>query len=128
MKKIKETPSPLLNRTRVEYLVEHFQKSTPKKDDLKKTLSQELKVPEDTIHLKHIFSHFGSSKSKIIADIYKSKEDLKKYVKIKVKKKSEGEGSATPSGEAPKQEAKPAESAPAKEEPKKEEKPKEEKK
>lgn len=103
MKKLKETTSPLLNRTRVEFEIEHFQKPTPKKADLKTQLAKELKVAEDTIHLKHIFSHFGSSKSKIIAEIYKTQEDLKKYVKIKKKKK---ESEAPKSEEKPKEEIK----------------------
>ncbi|MAG45700.1 MAG: hypothetical protein CMH63_02940 [Nanoarchaeota archaeon] len=120
MKKLKETPSPLINRTRVEYEIEHFQKSTPKKDDLKAQLAKELKTQEDTIHVKHIFSHFGSSKSKIIADIYKTKEDLKKYVKIKKKKVAEGEQPAAPAQPVEKKEVAPKEE--------KKEAPKEEKK
>jgi ribosomal protein S24E len=114
MKKLKETPSPLINRTRVEYEIEHFQKSTPKKDDLKAQLAKELKTQEDTIHVKHIFSHFGSSKSKIIADIYKTKEDLKK------KKVAEGEQPAAPAQPVEKKEVAPKEE--------KKEAPKEEKK
>jgi ribosomal protein S24E len=102
-----------LNRTRVEYEIEHFQKSTPKKDDLKAQLAKELKAQEDTIHVKHIFSHFGSSKSKVVAEVYKTKEDLKKYVKVKKKKSTEGE-------------AKPAQPAEKAAPEKKEEAPKEE--
>ena len=54
MKKLKETISPLLNRRRVEYEIEHFQKSTHKKDDLKAQLAKELKIAEDTIYLQNL--------------------------------------------------------------------------
>lgn len=100
MKKLKETTSPLLNRTRVEYEIDHFQRATPKKDELKKQLAAELKTPEDSIYLKHVYSHFGLSKSKIVADVYKSKQDLEKYTKIKKKVKKEA------AVKAPKPEAK----------------------
>ena len=75
--------------------------------------AEELKAQEDTIHVKHIFSHFGSSKSKVVAEVYKTKEDLKKYVKVKKKKSTEGE-------------AKPAQPAEKAAPEKKEEAPKEE--
>ena len=97
MKKLKETQSPLIHRTQVEFETEHFQKSTPKKVDVIKSIASNLKVAEDLIHVKKIIARFGSTKSKIIADIYKSKEDFKKYAKIGKKEKTQ---------EAPKEEVK----------------------
>jgi len=88
MKKLKETFSPLIHRTEITMEVEHFQKATPKKTEMTKSLASELKISEDLIHIKKIITHFGSKKSKIIADVYKSKEELKKYANIGKKEKA----------------------------------------
>ena len=99
MKKLKQTESQFLNRTEVVYEVDHFQKPSPKNDDVRKSLASELKVDESLIDLKHVYSNFGSSKSKIIADIYKNKEDMQRFVKLKKQKEVK-------SDEAPQQEVK----------------------
>ncbi|MBI2105251.1 hypothetical protein HYT56_00265 [Candidatus Woesearchaeota archaeon] len=88
MKKLKETPSLLLNRNEVVYELDHFGKSTPKKDDIKKQLAGNLKVNEDLIRISKVINYFGSTKIKIIADIYKKKEDLQVLIR-KRKKKAE---------------------------------------
>ena len=106
MKKLNEVNSPLLNRKQVSFETEHFQKSTPKKRDLAKQIAAELKVAEEVINIKRITTPFGSTKSKIIADIYKTKEDLKKYAKIGKKEKSQEEAKnvAEKPAESPKEE------------------------
>ena len=43
MKKLKETFSPLIHRTEITMEVEHFQKATPKKTEMTKSLASELK-------------------------------------------------------------------------------------
>jgi ribosomal protein S24E len=111
MKKLQETPSPLLNRTEVIFEIDHFQKPTPKKEEIKKSLAQELKVDEEVINLNKVITHFGSSKIKVIADIYKTKEDLQKLVKVKKTKAKDGEAPAEAKeeekpDEAPKKEVK----------------------
>lgn len=88
MKKLKETFSPLIHRTEMTFEVEHFEKATPRKTEISKNIASELKVSEDLIHIKKIITHFGSKKSKIIADVYKSKEELKKYANIGKKEKA----------------------------------------
>src|SRR3989344_9195041 len=89
MKKLKESSSPLINRTQMVFEIEHFQKSTPKKAEIVKDLASELKIAQDLIHIKKIVARFGSTKSKIVVDIYKSKEDLKSYANIGKKEKTQ---------------------------------------
>ncbi|MAF50958.1 MAG: hypothetical protein CMH64_02600 [Nanoarchaeota archaeon] len=127
MKLIKEKTLPLLKRTRVTYELEHFKKPTPNEKEIIKQLSEKTKSSEDVISVLHIYPHFGREKSKIIANIYKSKEDKENFEKINKKKKKakEGEASPPPAQEAAKKEEKPKEEAPkeeVKEAPKKEEK------
>jgi ribosomal protein S24E len=127
MKILKEKQLPLLKRTRVTAEVEHFKKATPSEQSVLEQLSKETKTPADAISILHLYSHYGIEKTKIIANIYKSKEDKETFEKINKKQKKTKEGeTAAPAQEAPKAEEKPTE-APKKEE-KKEEKPAEEKK
>jgi len=95
MKKLKEEDIPLLNRKRVTYLLEHTEKSTPKKEDVKKEIAKDLKVSEDLISVRHIYPHFGVEKAKIIAHVYKSKEDLERFEKINKRKKKHGKEEAS---------------------------------
>ena len=111
MKLIKEQELPLLKRKRVTYELEHFKKPTPSKQEISKALAEKTKSSEDSISVIHIYPHFGREKSKIIANIYKSKENKEAIEKINKKKKKVKE-------EAPAQEQ-------AKEAPKKETKEKE---
>jgi|SRR3989344_1995062 len=93
MRKLKETPSLLLNRNEVVYELDHFQKPTPKKEDIRKQLAESLKVNEDLIKINKVINYFGSTKIKIIADIYKTKEDLQALIR-KRKKKAEAQPAA----------------------------------
>jgi len=77
MKITQKTESPLLNRTRIYATIDHNSKSTPKRSEIKKSIANELKVKEDLVSIRHIFSKFGQPKSKIIAHVYKSEKDLK---------------------------------------------------
>jgi len=117
---IKEKELPLLKRKRVTYELEHFKKPTPNRKEIIKELAAKTKSPEETISVLHIYPHFGREKSKIIANIYKSKEDKEAIEKInkKAKKKKSGKEGQ------PQQQTPTAKETPKKEV--KEEKPKEE--
>jgi len=84
---LKEKPLPLLKRKRVTAEIEHFKKATPSKREILKTLAEKLKVSEDKILLLHAYPHFGREKTKIIANVYESKEALEAVEKINKKKK-----------------------------------------
>ena len=76
-----------MRRKRITAEIEHFKKPTPKKADITNLLSKEMKVPEDAVSLLHLYPHFGREKTKIIANIYNSKEDKDFFEKINKKKK-----------------------------------------
>lgn len=100
---LKEKAYPLLKRKRITAELEHFKKPTPSKPELLKILSSTLKLPEEKISLLHAYPHFGRDKTKIIANIYESKEarDLMEKINKKVAKKAEApnEPAPKPAGE-----------------------------
>jgi len=109
MKLIKEQELPLLKRKRVTYELEHFKKPTPSRQEISKALAEKTKSSEDAISVIHIYPHYGREKSKIIANIYKSKEDKEAIEKInKKKEKKEGKqpSQTLTAKETPKEEAK----------------------
>ncbi|MAG20390.1 30S ribosomal protein S24e [archaeon] len=106
-----KTEKPLLGRT--EITEELKLDKTPSNEDIKKSLAKSEKVDESLIVIKKIDQKYGKDKVEVSANIYKDKESLELFEKIKKKAKKKTE--AKP-GEAPKEE--PAEK---KEEPKKEE-------
>ncbi len=92
MKTIYEKDMPLLSRKRIAYEIEHLKKATPKKADIQEEISKKLKVDKNLVKIKHIYSKFGVSKSKIITHVYsdsKTKqllEDKKEKTRKKKKK------------------------------------------
>ena len=95
MKKLEERDVPLLSRKRITYEVEHTDAATPKKDDIKKRIAQDLKIDEGLIIVKHIYPHFGVEKAKVIVNAYKDKKDLDKFEKINKKVKKDGKKEKT---------------------------------
>ncbi len=91
MKKLKETHFPLLNRTEVIFEIDHPAQPTPKKELIKKQIAAELKTSEDLINLYKIITSFGSSKTKVIAEVYITKEDLQRSIKKNKKTKEKKE-------------------------------------
>lgn len=132
LKIVEKKEQPLLSRIEITGILE-FEGATPSAKDVKKQLSTELKVGEELIVIKNIFTHFGKTNADLVAYAYLNKEDMEK-IEPKPKKKAAKPGAAPKEGakEAPKEEKK-AE-APKKEkkeeakEEKKKEAPKEEKK
>ena len=86
MKKIYDIEMPLLNRRRVSLEIEHPTGGTPSKNDIKKKVAEFLKVPEELVAVKHVYSRFGEGKSKIITHVYNKKQDIEFFEKKKVKK------------------------------------------
>ena len=88
MKKIYDIEMPLLNRRRVSLEIEHPTGGTPSKNDIKKKVAEFLKVPEELVAVKHVYSRFGEGKSKIITHVYNKKQDIEFFEKKKVKKEN----------------------------------------
>lgn len=84
MKILKETSSPLLSRKTIEVLIDHPKSKTPNTLAVKKSLSEHLKKPEELIVVSHIYSVFGETCARVIANVY---DDIKTLEKIEIKKK-----------------------------------------
>lgn len=113
--------NPLLDRTEVTFTVSHANQPTPKRENVREQLSNELKVPKERIVVDHMNSHFGVTTSTGYAKIYKTKE-----IALQIERKYQLKRNKLIKDESKKE--KPAEEAPAKEAPAEEkaEKPKEE--
>ena len=81
---------PLLHRKRITFLIDHINQPTPKEADVKKQIAEHEKVSEDLVAIRHIYTNFGQNSSKVIAGIYKTKEDFDKIEIIKKKPKKDG--------------------------------------
>lgn len=88
MKITQKTEVPLLRRTRIYGIVDHTEKPTPTKVSIKKSLASELNTKEELIAIRHVYTKYGQSKSKVIAHIYKNEKDLKELETKKVNKEN----------------------------------------
>lgn len=89
MKILYKKDMPLLSRTRVAIEIEHPEKSTPSKAEMIKEIASLLKSPEDAIIIRHVYTKYGKTKTKVIVNVYKNAEDLKRIEGIKEKVKKE---------------------------------------
>lgn len=85
LKILTDKENKLLDRKEMEAEIE-FSGKTPSNNELKKELVDKLKTDENLIVINHIYQKFGDQKAKVIAKIYKSKESLDKFNKVKIAK------------------------------------------
>ncbi|MDP2628279.1 MAG: hypothetical protein Q8P15_00070 [Nanoarchaeota archaeon] len=91
IKIIQEKENPLFGRKEIQ--IEVVAKITPKKDEAEKLISEKFSVSLDGIKIKQILGKFGSNHFKIIANVYKTKEEKEK-TEFKSKKEKEAEAKA----------------------------------
>ena len=91
MKHLKESYNPVLEYKRITLEVDHDKDKTPSNQEITSKVAQELKVSPELVKVKHIYSHYGLSKSKVIAHVYKNIEMLKKIEEIRKKPKAKKE-------------------------------------
>ena len=75
IKVIKKIERPLLARTELQAEV-HFDGATPKRSELQKALATALKISEDIVIVRRIYTNFGARSAKFTANIYPTKEEL----------------------------------------------------
>ncbi len=92
MEILKQFDNKLLNRQ--EIIVKLESQVTPSKLDVKKSLSEKFKSPEEQIVIEHIYGKFGSQTFTIEAKIYDSIESLSKYETITKKERKKREEEA----------------------------------
>lgn len=79
----KQMEVPLLNRQRVTAMVDFDGGSTPSILQFKDLIASKLKINKDLIAIRHVYQQYGLSKAKVIAHIYKTREELMKLEKLK---------------------------------------------
>lgn len=101
LKNIKENKNLVFDRKEVEVIVSAA--SSPSNKEVAAFLSKKLNVSEDALKINGIYGQFGSKEFKILANVYKSKEDKNK-VERKTKKEVEQEKKDAEAAKAAKQE------------------------
>jgi ribosomal protein S24E len=97
MEILKQFDNKLLNRQ--EIIVKLESQATPSKLDVKKSLSEKFKSPEEQIVIEHIYGKFGSQVFTIEAKIYDSIESLSKYETVTKKERKKREEEAKKAAE-----------------------------
>lgn len=87
-KTITDTENPLFNRREIQG--EIHADATPSREEVRKLISEKFSAPEDVIKIRTVQGKFGSRVFLIVANIYKSKDDMNK-LEIKKKKDAEAE-------------------------------------
>ena len=75
---LKEKEVPILSRKRYIYVLE-AEGATPSRLDFLKDIAKKLNVDEKLIVIKHVYPQYGSKNAKVIVNVYKKEEDLKKF-------------------------------------------------
>jgi len=86
---IEKKENPFLKRIDIMLMVDHKGQSTPKREDLEKSIAQEFKSVPEKVEIVYIFSGAGLAKSKIKARVWKEKIVEKKKPKEKKIEKEE---------------------------------------
>jgi ribosomal protein S24E len=86
-----EIENALFNRKEVEAKVES--NITPKNEEALKLVADKYSVPQDNVKIKGIYGSFGSQEFRVLAHVYKTKEDLEK-TEVKTKQEKEAEKKA----------------------------------
>ena len=77
---------PLLSRTTVEGFI-GFESSTPKRAEVRKKVSEAMKVPEERVAVIDIQTVFGEKKANFKANVYASSSDLGKLESVVVQRR-----------------------------------------
>lgn len=85
---ISDIENPVFNRREIQGELQTD--ASPSREEVRKIISENLKVSEDTIKVKTILGKFGSKIFIIVANIYSSKEEMDK-IELKKKKDIESE-------------------------------------
>jgi len=123
-----QNDNPLLNRQEVKVVIKHSEDSTPRRNQVIKGLSEQLKAKRELVIIDHLKNAYGKTETHGYAKVYSDKESL---TRIETKPSidrhkdidshsSENKAEKTPAEETPAEEA-PAKEAPAKEEEQKDE-------
>ena len=86
MKISDKTEQPLLSRTELTGVIS-FDSATPSRTEVTKKIAESLKADLALVTVSSIDTDFGQKSAKVTAHLYKTKEDLDKYVSKTVKQR-----------------------------------------
>ena len=79
----KQVDVPLLGRQRIIGIVKFDGGATPSILKLKEVLASKLKLSKDLVAIRHVYQRYGFTEVKVIAHVYKKREELMKLEKLK---------------------------------------------
>ena len=70
--------NPLLDRQEVQIVIKHDSDATPKRNQVIKNLSEQLKTKKDLIIIDHLKNKYGKTETQGYAKIYANKDTMKR--------------------------------------------------
>ena len=71
-----QNDNPLLNRQEVKVVIKHNEDSTPRRNQVIKNLSEQLKAKRELVIIDHLKNAYGKTETHGYAKIYSDKESL----------------------------------------------------
>ena len=71
-----QNDNPLLNRQEIKVVIKHNENSTPRRNQVIKSLSEQLKAKRELVIIDHLKNAYGKTETHGYAKIYSDKESL----------------------------------------------------
>tara|TARA_B100000575_G_scaffold173558_1_gene139070 strand:+ start:253 stop:627 length:375 start_codon:yes stop_codon:yes gene_type:complete len=75
---IEQNDNPLLNRQEIKVVIKHNEKSTPRRNQVIKNLSEQLKTNRELVIIDHLKNAYGKTETHGYAKVYSDKDSLAK--------------------------------------------------
>ena len=75
---IEQNDNPLLNRQEIKVVIKHSESSTPRRNQVIKNISEQLKANRELVIIDHLKNAYGKTETHGYAKIYSDKESLSK--------------------------------------------------
>ena len=75
---IEQNDNPLLNRQEIKVVIKHSESSTPRRNQVIKNISEQLKASRELVIIDHLKNAYGKTETHGYAKIYSDKESLSK--------------------------------------------------
>ena len=115
-----QNDNPLLNRQEVKVVIKHSEDSTPRRNQVIKSLSEQLKAKRELVIIDHLKNAYGKTETHGYAKVYSDKDSLTR-IETKPSIDRHKDIDSHSSGKAEKAPAEETEEAPAEEEEQKDE-------
>ena len=75
---IEQNDNPLLNRQEIKVVIKHNESSTPRRNQVIKNISEQIKANRELVIIDHLKNSYGKTETHGYAKIYSDKESLSK--------------------------------------------------